>query len=174
MASIQVQLGLFDANFHFNQLEAKHMSRTHVAILMLTAACLAACSQPVEDTRPGQPVKTRQIAFKEILKVFEPMGTMLRTNQYAPEKFTRYAEELMTKRDAPWGHFGADTNYPPTKAKPEVWNEAERFEREKQAFMQATEELLAAARTQQQATAEKAYYKAYDLCQSCHKHFKEK
>jgi cytochrome c556 len=140
----------------------------------MTLASLAACGTPVEDTRPGQPVKTRQIAFKEILRVFEPMGTMLRTGQYAPEKFAQYAQQLIEKRDAPWGHFGADTRYPPTKAKAEVWSEAERFEHEKQAFLQATDELLAAAQTKRQAEAEKAYFKAYDLCQSCHKHFKEK
>lgn len=152
-----------------------YMSRIRIAVLpLLAATLLTACSKPVEDTRPGQPVKTRQLAFKEILKVFEPMGTMLRTNQYAPEKFAQYAHELMGKRDAPWSHFGADTNYPPTKAKAEVWNEADRFERERDAFIKATDELLAAAQTNQRTEAEKAYYKVYDLCQSCHKHFKEK
>lgn len=150
------------------------MPRLPILIALLAATGLAACGRPVEDTRPGQPVKTRQTAFKEMLRVFEPMGTMLRTDQYAPEKFAQYAQELMAKRDAPWNHFGPDTLYPPTKAKAEVWSEAERFEREKQAFLQATDELLAAAQTQRQAEAGKAYAKVYDLCQSCHRHFKEK
>jgi cytochrome c556 len=160
--------------FISNQPEAKFMSRPHVVILLLTAVSLAACGMPVEDTRPGQPVKTRQVAFKEILRVFEPMGTMLRTHQYTPEKFAQYAQELMGKRDSPWGHFGTDTNYPPTKAKAEVWSEMDRFERERDDFIKATDELLAAAQAKQQAKAETAYYKVYDLCQSCHKHFKEK
>lgn len=150
------------------------MKRTHVTLALIAAVSLAACGKPAEDTRPGQPVKTRQIAFKEMLRVFEPMGTMLRTNQYAPDKFARHAQELMTKRDAPWHHFGPDTFYPPTKAKAEVWSEAERFEREKQDFLKATDELLTAAQTRRQTEAEKAYYKVYDLCQSCHREFKEK
>jgi cytochrome c556 len=49
--------------------------------LLSTVALLAACGE-VEDTRPGQPVKTRQTAFKEIVKAFEPMGVMLRENRY--------------------------------------------------------------------------------------------
>lgn len=150
------------------------MSKTAFATLALVLFGLAACGKPVEDTRPGQPVKTRQTAFKEMLRAFEPMGTMLRTDRYQPEKFAALAAELMTRRDAPWQHFGADTNYPPTKAKPEVWSQAEAFERERLAFMAATDELLAAAQTKKQAEAEKAYQKAYDICQSCHKRFKEK
>ncbi len=141
---------------------------------VLALAGLTGCGGEVEDARPGQPVKTRQLAFKEMLKVFEPMGTMLRTQKYEPEKFAGLAAQLMTKRDAPWPHFGAGTNYPPTKAKEGVWSQADQFERERQGFMIATDELLVAAQTKQLADAEKAYFKAYDTCQSCHKRFKEK
>jgi cytochrome c556 len=143
--------------------------------LLLVAALigLSACSKPVEDTRPGQPVKTRQVAFKEMLRVFEPMGTMLRTNSYHAEKFAALAGQLMTKRDAPWKHFGADTNYPPTKAKPEVWSKPEQFESERQAFFVATDELLVAAQAREVEPARKAYFKVYDLCQSCHREFKK-
>lgn len=151
------------------------MSRTAFPLLLVLALGLAAgCTKVVEDTRPGQPVKTRQVAFKEMIKVFEPMGTMLRTDKYEPHRFAALAAELMTKRDAPWVHFGPDTRYPPTKAKAEVWSDAEGFERERQAFMRATDELLAAARTKNAAEAEKAYFRVYDVCQSCHKRFKEK
>jgi cytochrome c556 len=142
-------------------------------LLMLFLAGLTACG-PVEDTRPGQPVKTRQTAFKEMLKVFEPMGTMLRTNKYDPQQFVALAEALMTKRDAPWRHFAADTHYPPTKAKPDVWAKAEQFERERLAFMTATDQLLVAARAKRLADVQLAYQLVADACQSCHKNFREK
>jgi cytochrome c556 len=106
--------------------------------LLSTVALLAACGE-VEDTRPGQPVKTRQTAFKEIVKAFEPMGVMLRENRYDADKFAMHAERLMARRDGPWSHFGPDTNYPPTKATPEVWKQAEQFEKDKQAFLAATD-----------------------------------
>jgi cytochrome c556 len=149
------------------------MIRHPIVLLMLLLVGLPACG-PVEDTRPGQPVKTRQTAFKEMLKVFEPMGTMLRTNQYDPEKFAALAEALMTKRDAPWRHFATDTHYPPTKAKTEVWTNAEQFERERLVFMTATDQLLVAARARRAADALLAYQAVADACQSCHKHFREK
>lgn len=150
------------------------MSRLSCMLLIGAVVGLGACSQEVEDSRPGQPVKTRQTAFKEMIKVFEPMGKMLRTNRYEPDRFAALAEELMIKRQAPWAHFGADTNYPPTKAKADVWSQADLFEREKQAFMAATDELLVAARAKKEDAASKAYAKAYDSCQSCHKRFREK
>lgn len=140
----------------------------------LSVLTLAACSQVVEDTRPGQPVKQRQEAFKAMLRSFEPMGTMLRTNQYQPDAFSQLANELISRRDAPWGHFGPDTLYPPSKAKAAVWDRAEAFERERQVFFERTDALLVAAQTRDQAQVQAAYAKVYDSCKSCHDDFKTK
>jgi cytochrome c556 len=150
------------------------MKLSNISLPAMLIAGLSACGQPVEDTRPGQPVKTRQIAFKEMLKVFEPMGTMLRTNRYDADRFLALAEQLVNRRDAPWGHFGADTHYPPTKAKPAVWTKFEAFERERQSFLAATDELLAKAQSRDVEVVNQAYFRVYDLCQSCHREFKEK
>lgn len=142
--------------------------------LLLSVALLAACSGEVEDTRPGQPVKTRQMAFKDIIRSFEPMGVMLRGKTYDADKFLALAEELVSKREAPWAHFGPDTNYPPTKATAEVWQQPEQFARERQAFLAATDTLLAAARTKDRKQLEAPYQAVYDTCQSCHKTFKKR
>jgi cytochrome c556 len=141
--------------------------------LLSTVALLAACGE-VEDTRPGQPVKTRQTAFKEIVKAFEPMGVMLRENRYDADKFAAHAERLLARRDGPWSHFGPDTNYPPTKATPDVWQQPEQFEKDKQAFLAATDALLAAARSKDKAQSEAAYDKVHEACKTCHKQFKER
>ncbi len=146
------------------------LSRTLSAAL-LSALLLAACGE-AEDTRPGQPVKTRQDAFKEIIKVFEPMGVMLRGKHYEEEKFLRLATALHEKRDGPWAHFGPDTNYPPTKATPLVWQEPERFARQRDGFLKATDELLAAAQSKDQARIQAAYDAVHASCQDCHKPFK--
>jgi len=144
-----------------------------VSLLLLTAV-LGACSGEVEDTRPGQPVKTRQTAFKEILRSFEPMGVMLRGNTYNADKFLALASDVVAKRDAPWGHFGADTNYPPTKATAEVWQQPEKFEQARLAFIAATDTLLTAAQTKDRKQLEAPYKAAYETCQDCHKTFKNR
>ena len=148
------------------------MTRGFVLVWIAVLLGLSGCNAHVEDTRPGQPVKTRQVAFQEILKVFEPMGVMLRTDTYEPDRFAALAAELTTKRERPWAHFSADTYYPPTKAKEAVWTEADEFERKKQAFIAATEQLNVAAQTKKMEVANKAYFEVYDTCKSCHSQFR--
>jgi len=148
------------------------MTRGFVLVWIAVLLGLSGCNAHVEDTRPGQPVKTRQVAFQEILKVFEPMGVMLRTDTYEPDRFAALAAELTIKRERPWAHFSADTHYPPTKAKEAVWTEADEFEQKKQAFIAATEQLNVAAQTKNMEAAKKAYFEVYDTCKSCHSQFR--
>jgi len=150
------------------------MLRVSMIFSIIALIGLQGCSTKIEDTRPGQPVKTRQVAFQEILKVFEPMGVMLRTDQYEPDRFAALAAELMTIRDAPWVHFGPDTNYPPTKAQDALWTQMDEFEQKKRAFFAATEALNSAAQTKEKELASPAYFKAYDTCKSCHDQFKKR
>jgi len=140
---------------------------------LLITALLAGCGE-VEDTRPGQPVKHRQMAFKQIVKTFEPMGVMLRKDRYDADKFLPLAEALLAKRDGPWSYFGADTNYPPSKATAEVWKQPEEFEKNKQAFIAATDALLVAAKNKDKAQVEKTYDAVHEACKTCHKQFKER
>lgn len=144
-----------------------------IGLIALSVTLLAACGEP-EDTRPGQPVKHRQQAFKEIIKSFEPMGVMLRKGTFDAERFDKLSAELVAKREGPWSYFGADTNYPPTKATGEVWKQPEAFEKEKQAFIAATDKLQEAVKGRDKATVEKAYDAVHDSCKSCHKQFKER
>lgn len=139
---------------------------------LLTVAGLTACGE-VEDTRPGQPVKTRQVAFKEIVKHFEPMGVMLRKGQFDAQRFATLAAAFHERQNGPWSHFGPDTNYPPTKATPDVWLKADVFEKEHQAFLKAGDNLLAAAQTQDRNRVSAAYDTLHDTCKHCHKQFKQ-
>lgn len=140
-------------------------------LLLCLPVFLIACGEP-EDTRPGQPVKQRQTAFKEILRSFEPMGLMLRTQRYEAEAFSKLADNLASLKDAPWPHFAPDTLYPPSKATPAVWAEPERFARDREAFLQSVTQLQQAAQSKQLAQIEPAYKAVYDTCQTCHKTFK--
>lgn len=139
---------------------------------LLCVLTLGACSGPVEDTRPGQPVKHRQDAFKAMLRSFEPMGVMLRTHSYRADEFARLANELNSRRDAPFNSFAADTDYPPTKAKAAVWERAQEFEGERQKFYELTDALAAAAQKRDEASARMVYDKVHASCKSCHKDFK--
>lgn len=144
-----------------------------IAIALVSVLAISACGEP-RDTGPGQPVAHRQTAFKEILKAFEPMGVMLRSDNYDPNQFKAWSKQLSVLRDVPWGYFGADTQYPPSHATPEVWSNGEKFAAEKQAFMDATDKLTAIAGTPDKRQAAVAYEAVESSCRSCHKTFKKR
>jgi cytochrome c556 len=148
------------------------MPKTQI-VLLFSVLALCACGEP-PDTRPGQPVAHRRAAFKEILKVFEPMGVMLRTDTYDAKRFQMLSQQVMDRRDAPWGYFGADTLYPPSNAKASVWSDAATFAADKQAFFDTTDKLAAIAGTPDKMQAAAAYDAVENTCRNCHKRFKNR
>lgn len=146
---------------------------THPAVLSLVAAALlAACGGEPEDTRPGQPVAHRRAAFKEMIKNFEPMGTMLRKEEFNPAKFESLVARFLAARDQPWQYFAPDTQYPPSKATDAVWSQPEKFEAGKKAFFAATDKLKAASGTKDAKVAEAAFAEVEKTCRDCHDTFK--
>ena len=146
---------------------------TRLALAALSALILAGCSSEVADTHPEQPVTKRRDAFKAMLRSFEPMGTMLKDRRYDADAFAKLADEFGRLRDAPWSHFGADTNYPPTKAKPAVWEKPAEFDQRRQEFVSATDRLLAAAAARNEAEARSTYAAVQDSCKACHNDFRK-
>jgi cytochrome c556 len=142
------------------------------ALVMLSVVLLTACGGEPEDTRPGQPVAHRRAAFKELIKNFEPMGVMVRTDSYNAKKFQVLANRVMELRDDPWAYFMPDTQYPPSHSKDEVWSQPEKFEADKKAFYEATDKLAAIAGTPDEKVAAAAFNAAQETCKNCHKHFK--
>jgi len=140
--------------------------------MLLVALGLTACGEP-EDTRPGQPVAHRRAAFKEVLKVTEPMGVMLRDETtFDAKRFATLAQRLNAVRDGPWGYFGDGTQYPPSHAKDDVWNDPAKFAAAKQSFFDATDRLAAVAGKADEAQAVMAYGALENTCRNCHKAFK--
>ncbi|MFZ2268759.1 MAG: cytochrome c [Azonexus sp.] len=146
----------------------------HLYKILIVAICslLAACGEPA-DTHPGQPVTHRRAAFEKILHAFEPMGVQLRAGQYKPDAFLARAKELASVKEGPWQYFGPDTNYPPTHATAKVWSEPAEFDKERQAFLAASGELLLAAESRDEKKVAVAYEVVHQTCRTCHKSFKE-
>ncbi|WP_085315327.1 c-type cytochrome [Derxia lacustris] len=148
------------------------MLKTTVAVL-LALPLLFACGEP-EDTHPGQPVTHRRQAFRELLKASEPIGVMLRTNQYDPAEYQRLLGVFMEKREAPWTLFAPDTLYPPSHAKPEVWSDAAGFEAAKKDFLDASWQLSQLGADPGRDRALAAYKNVEAACERCHDAYKNK
>jgi cytochrome c556 len=148
--------------------------RHHLGYLLVIVLSfvLTGCGEP-EDTGPGRPVAHRREAFMSIMKAFEPIGVSLRTGKFAPDRIIAMAEQLDRVKDGPWGYFTPESNYPPTHATAKVWSEREKFEAGRRAFFTATESLLAATATRDEARVKAAYEVLEGTCRDCHKVYKK-
>ena len=142
------------------------------ALLLVVVTLLSACGGEPEDTRPGQPVAHRRAAFKEMIKSFEEMGSMLRKDKFNAAKFASLTASLIAVRDKPWQYFAPDTLYPPSRATEAVWSQPAEFDSRKKAFFAATDKLGAISGTQDARVAKAAFAEVEKTCRECHDTFK--
>ncbi|TCV85361.1 cytochrome c556 [Sulfurirhabdus autotrophica] len=143
--------------------------------LVLSFVCLAltACSGEEADTHAGQPVTKRKLVFKEILRTFEPMGLTVRGRAaYDKQQFLEQAAALEALTNKPWQYFTPDSNYSPTRAKPDIWQKPEEFKQAQQKFIKASEQLTQSAKGDNLEAIRKSYDAVEESCKSCHHDFR--
>ena len=151
------------------------MSKTiSLCILTLVASMvLLGCKDAVKDTHPQQLVTKRQAIFKDFTRTLEPMGLVARDRQpYNPREFNVQALELQRLSTLPWGYFAADGNYPPTRAKPEVWQKPAEFKQAQDNYAQAVSQLLKASQAGDLEAIRPVVDAVQKSCKSCHDQFR--
>lgn len=153
------------------------MTRTGVRLgimgVVLTSLLLASGCSSGEDTHPGQPVTHRKILFKQMVRTLEPMGLMVRGRRdYDPAEFVVLAGQLKDLSTKPWVYFTPDSNYPPTRAKPDVWDKPADFRAAQQKFINAASALATAAQSHNMDTIKPSFAAVESSCKSCHQQFR--
>ncbi|CAE6887975.1 MULTISPECIES: cytochrome c [Pseudomonas] len=141
--------------------------------LLLVCACmaLAACG----GVDPNSPLGKRQALFKEMLKVSEDLGGMLRGRiPYDEAGFITGAAELDRLSREPWQHFPQVRDDERSKANPEVWERQEQFQKMARDLEQTTAALVQAtsAPPLRRSELEPAVQAVEDSCEACHKAFR--
>lgn len=143
------------------------------ACLLLLCAGLVACSGEPKDTHPQQLVTKRKEAFKEFTRTLEPMGQVASGRRpYQRQEMLTQAQALERLSDKPWAFFTADGNYPPTRAKPEVWSQPEVFAKAQADFQARTRALTQAVLSDDEAQARAAVEAVAASCKRCHESFR--
>ena len=144
--------------------------------LLITAAAvvgLSACSEAAKDTHPDQPVTKRKAIFKQFTKTLEPMGMVARGRKdYNPREFNINALELQKLSSQPWVLFTADSNYPPTLAKPAVWEKPTEFQSAQDKFQVTIKELVEASQGSDLDRIKAAVNAVQNSCKTCHDQFR--
>lgn len=152
------------------------MRKLLIASLSLLAATVAltGCSQEPPDNHPDQPVTKRRAVFREFTRTLEPMGLVARDRQtYNAASFLEQAQALKKLSVQPWPLFTADSNYPPTKAHPKVWQEADAFKQAQQQFQLSVEELAQVAAGTDLDRIKASVNKVQQSCKNCHDTFRK-
>jgi cytochrome c556 len=141
--------------------------------LVAMTVLLSACSDRVKDTHPQQLVSKRQALFKKFTKTLEPMGLVARERQdYLKADFVASALALQELATQPWAYFTADGNYPPTRAKPEVWSQAGEFKKAQDAYLASVDKLVQLAGSADLPTLRANVEAVEKSCKSCHDQFR--
>jgi len=149
------------------------MPKIALITLVTATALLAACSDRVKDTHPQQLVSKRQAIFKKFTKTLEPMGLVARDRQdYVRADFLASALALQELSSQPWAYFTADGNYPPTRAKPEVWSQAGEFKQAQDSFLANVNKLVDVSGSADLPAIRASVQAVEKSCKSCHDQFR--
>lgn len=144
-------------------------------LLLTPLLALAACSGGAvpEDTHPQRWVSQRQAIFKDFTRTLEPMGLAARERRpYNPSEFAASALALQTLAAKPWPLFPADSQYPPTRAQPAVWDEPAAFRQAQQDYLASVDALVLAAQTGALEVVRPAVGEVQQACKACHDRFR--
>jgi cytochrome c556 len=136
-------------------------------------AGLLACLGPEKDTHPQQVLTKRRALFKQYTRMLEPIGLVANGRKpYQREAFLAMVEDLDKLSDKPWNFFPPDGNYPPTRARPEVWSQPERFRQAQQEYRASVSALLQVAQRGDAAAVAPAVDAVVASCKACHRNFR--
>lgn len=143
------------------------------SVLLLAALALSACDDTPKDTHPDQPVTKRRAIFKQFTRTLEPMGMVARGRKdYNPREFNVSALELEKLAKQPWAYFTPDSNYPPTHAKPGVWQQPAEFRLAQDKFQTTVRLLVKAAQGSDLDNIKAAVNEVQKSCKVCHNQFR--
>ena len=142
-------------------------------MLIATALLLAGCSDKIKDSHPQQLVSKRQAIFKQLTKALEPLGLVARERKdYNKGEFQSGALTLQELSGQPWVFFAADGNYPPTRAKPAVWQSPAEFKEAQNSYLATVEQLVKVSGSADMAAIRSAVNAVEKSCKSCHDQFR--
>jgi len=151
-----------------------HMSIVfRLTLLSTVLVLLSACGQGSRDTHPQQLLSKRIAIFKKFTKTLEPMGLVARDRRdYVKAEFVEQANALKELSTQPWAYYSAEGNYPPTRAKPEIWSQPGDFKAAQERFLSSVNRLAQVADSADLPTIRSAVDNVQKSCKSCHDQFR--
>lgn len=120
-------------------------------------------------------VKYRQSAFSVMATHFGRIGAVVKGDR-AYDKATVEADAAIveTMSKLPWHAFPEGSNTAKSKAKPEIWQEQDKFKSGAEKMQSEVAKLATAAKSGDLAAVKAAFGAAGQTCKACHDNYKNK
>jgi len=150
------------------------MKRVFVAALALCSTVVS-LSAHAQFRKPDDAIEYRQGAFFVMGNHFSRIGAMATGKAaYDANAVKVNAEIVAMMAKLPWAGFidGTESGHG-TRAKAEVWSEADKFKDGAMKMQEATQKLNAAAQAGDEAQVKVAFGEAAKTCKACHDNFRK-
>jgi cytochrome c556 len=149
------------------------MKRLCIA-LCAAAGLFAALPASAQFQKPEDAIKYRKAAFTLMANHFGRIGAMVNNKSPFDAKAAAENAELLTHLAAlPAAGFVAGTDKGETRAKPEIWTEADKFKGGMTKMQDEMSKLNAAAKTGDLAQLKTAFGAAAQTCKACHDNYRK-
>ncbi|WP_310461546.1 cytochrome c [Sphaerotilus sp.] len=149
------------------------MKRLCIA-LCAAAGLFAALPASAQFQKPEDAIKYRKAAFTVMANHFGRVGAMASGKAPFDAKVAAENAELLTHLSAlPAAGFIAGTDKGETRAKPEIWSEADKFKGGMTKMQDEMAKLNTAAKTGDLAQLKTAFGSAAQTCKACHDNYRK-
>lgn len=140
------------------------------------AALALATPASAQFQKPEDAIKYRQSALFIMGTHFARIGAMVQGKApYDPKAALENAQVVEAMVHLPWIGFGPGYEKgAPTKARPEIWGEQEKFREHQEKLFPAVEKLTGAAKTNNLDNLKAAFGNAAQACKACHDQYRNK
>jgi len=146
-----------------------------IATAFAAVAIAAPLSSYAQFQNAEAAVKYRQGAFTVMGAHFASIGAVVKGEKpYDKLSVEQDAAVIETLAKLPWHAFTPNSATPASKAKPEVWSEADKFKAAAEKMQGETVKLSAAARSGDLAAIKASFGATAQTCKSCHDNFRNK
>ncbi|MBS0319764.1 MAG: cytochrome c [Proteobacteria bacterium] len=146
-----------------------------MAATVAATACLTFAHPAVaQDVKPDRAIKYRQSVLRAMDYNMDILEAMVK-GETPPNKEVAAQSALFVEQlsHMPWSGFGPGTDQgAPTKARPEIWKDPEKFKSLQNDLMAATAKLAASAKSGDVAQWKGDFSAVADACRNCHRSFR--
>ncbi|MEY2688559.1 MAG: hypothetical protein RL375_2757 [Pseudomonadota bacterium] len=146
-------------------------------VIALTALATLGLTLPAsaQFAKPEDAIKYRKAAFTVMAKHFGTIGGMVNDKiPFDAKAASVNADLVATVSHLPFDGFVAGTDTGDTKAKPEVWKDADKFKAAATKMKDAVAKLATVAKGGDKAAIKAAFGDAGGTCKGCHDDFRNK